>query len=128
VKKLSNAIQRMGVAACVLATVGGTAYAQAAPQSKVLDLMAQAKAQIQGQVPAPAGQQGGALAPTGKAADLTMDEAVAKALEDADKRRVDYAVIVGERELKEGAVMLKSLAKREQTIVLIRELVEKIRN
>jgi outer membrane protein len=81
VKKLSNAIQRMGVAACVLATVGGTAYAQAAPQSKVLDLMAQAKAQIQGQVPAPAGQQGGALAPTGKAADLTMDEAVAKALQ-----------------------------------------------
>jgi histidyl-tRNA synthetase len=57
-----------------------------------------------------------------------MGRKMAKALEDADKRRVDYAVIVGERELKEGAVMLKSLAKREQTIVLIRELVEKIRN
>ena len=34
---------------------------------------------------------------------------MAKALEDADKRKVDYAVIVGERELKEGAVMLKDL-------------------
>ena len=43
--------------------------------------MAQAKAQIQGQVPAPAGQQAGALAPTGKAQDLTMEEAVAKALQ-----------------------------------------------
>jgi histidyl-tRNA synthetase len=48
-----------------------------------------------------------------------------KALEDADKRKVDYAVIVGERELKEGAVMLRNLAKREQTIVPIKELMKK---
>ncbi len=39
-----------------------------------------------------------------------MGRKMAKALEDADKRKVDYAVIVGERELKEGAVMLKDLA------------------
>jgi histidyl-tRNA synthetase len=57
-----------------------------------------------------------------------MGRKMAKALEDADKRNVDYAVIVGERELKEGAVMLRNLAKREQTIVVIKELVEKIKS
>ncbi len=50
-----------------------------------------------------------------------MGRKMGKALEDADKRKVDYAVIVGERELKEGAVMVKNLAKREQTIVPIKE-------
>ncbi len=57
-----------------------------------------------------------------------MGRKMAKALEDADKRKVDFAVIVGERELKENAVMLRNLAKREQTIVLIKELVEKIKS
>ena len=55
-----------------------------------------------------------------------MGRKMAKALEDADKRKVDYAVIVGERELKGGAVMLRNLAKREQTIVPIGELAKKI--
>jgi outer membrane protein len=81
VKKFSNAIRSLSAAACAAALLTGTAHAQAAPQSKVLDLMAQAKAQIQGQVPAPAGQQAGALAPSGRAIDLTMEEAVAKALQ-----------------------------------------------
>jgi len=57
-----------------------------------------------------------------------MGRKMAKALEDADKRKVDYAVIVGERELKEGAVMLRNLTKREQTIVAITELAEKIKS
>jgi histidyl-tRNA synthetase len=57
-----------------------------------------------------------------------MGRKMAKALEDADKRQADFAVIVGERELKEGAVVLRNLAKREQTIVLIKELVEKIKS
>ena len=57
-----------------------------------------------------------------------MGRKMAKALEDADKRKVDYVVIVGERELKEGAVVLRNLAKREQTIVVIKELVEKIKS
>ena len=55
-----------------------------------------------------------------------MGRKMSKALEDADKRKVDYAVIVGERELKVGAVMLKSLAKREQAIVPLNELSKKI--
>jgi histidyl-tRNA synthetase len=55
-----------------------------------------------------------------------MGRKMAKALEDADKRKVDYAVIVGERELKEDAVMLRNLAKREQGMVPVKELAEKI--
>jgi histidyl-tRNA synthetase len=41
-----------------------------------------------------------------------MGRKMVKALEDADKRKVDYAVIVGERELKEGKVVVKDLANR----------------
>lgn len=55
-----------------------------------------------------------------------MGRKMAKALEDADKRKVDFAVIIGERELKEDSVMLRNLAKREQNIVSLKELKEKI--
>jgi histidyl-tRNA synthetase len=57
-----------------------------------------------------------------------MGRKMAKALEDADKRKVDFAVIVGERELAEGAVVLKELANRQQTTILIDKLVEKIKS
>ncbi len=53
-----------------------------------------------------------------------MGRKMGKALEDADKRKVDYAVIVGERELQRGKVMLKDFAKREQTEVEISKLSE----
>jgi histidyl-tRNA synthetase len=56
-----------------------------------------------------------------------MGRKMVKALEDADKRKVDYAVIVGERELKENKVVLKNFAKREQKEVLIKELSTRIR-
>ena len=56
-----------------------------------------------------------------------MGRKMAKALEDADKRKVDWAVIVGERELKENAVMLRNLAKREQNVVPVGELAKKIK-
>jgi histidyl-tRNA synthetase len=57
-----------------------------------------------------------------------MGRKMAKALEDADKRQVDYVVIVGEKELRQNAVVLKDLAKRKQIVVAIGELVEKIRS
>jgi histidyl-tRNA synthetase len=57
-----------------------------------------------------------------------MGRKMAKALEDADKRRVDFAVIVGERELKENSVVLKDLANRTQCTVTIEKLVEKIKS
>jgi histidyl-tRNA synthetase len=56
-----------------------------------------------------------------------MGRKMAKALEDADKRKVDYAVIIGERELKEGAAVLKDLAGRTQCTVSIADLTRKIK-
>jgi histidyl-tRNA synthetase len=55
-----------------------------------------------------------------------MGRKMGKALEDADKRKVDYAVIVGERELQVGKVVLKDFVRREQTEVTITTLAEKI--
>jgi histidyl-tRNA synthetase len=57
-----------------------------------------------------------------------MGRKMAKALEDADKRKADYAIIVGERELKEGKVVVKDLANRTQAEVEITALVQKIRS
>ncbi|MBE3116838.1 histidine--tRNA ligase, partial [Candidatus Bathyarchaeota archaeon] len=57
-----------------------------------------------------------------------MGRKMGKALEDADKRKVDYAVIVGERELKEKSVVLKNFVKFEQSIVPIEQLIEKIKS
>jgi histidyl-tRNA synthetase len=48
-----------------------------------------------------------------------MGRRMAKALEDADRRKMDYAVIVGERELSEGAVVVLDLAKRKQSTVKV---------
>ena len=56
-----------------------------------------------------------------------MGRKMAKALEDADRRGMDYAVIVGERELKENAVVVRDLRKREQTTVKIDKIVSAIK-
>jgi len=56
-----------------------------------------------------------------------MGRKMAKALEDADRRKMDYAVIVGEKELKKGAVVIRNMAKHEQTTVEVAKLPEKIR-
>ena len=56
-----------------------------------------------------------------------MGRKMNKALEDADRRKMDYAVIVGEKELKLGAVVLRDLAKREQTVVEISKLAKAIK-
>jgi len=56
-----------------------------------------------------------------------MGRKVAKALEDADRRKMDYAVIVGERELKEGSVVIRNLKRREQKTVKIESIIEAIK-
>jgi histidyl-tRNA synthetase len=56
-----------------------------------------------------------------------MGRKMTKALEDADRRKTDYAIIVGERELKEGSVVLRDLSKRDQRIVPIEKLVDEIK-
>jgi histidyl-tRNA synthetase len=52
---------------------------------------------------------------------------VTKALEDADRRKMEYAIIVGEKELKEKAVAVRDLAKRKQEIVKIEKIACAIR-
>jgi histidyl-tRNA synthetase len=56
-----------------------------------------------------------------------MGRKVSKALEDADRRKLDFAVIVGEKELREGAVVLRNLAKREQTKVKIEKIIAEVK-
>jgi histidyl-tRNA synthetase len=51
-----------------------------------------------------------------------MRRKVGKALEDADRREMNYAIMVGEKELKEGSVVLRDLKKREQKILKIESL------
>ena len=51
-----------------------------------------------------------------------MGRNINKALEDADRRQMDFAVIIGEKELKQGCVVLRNLIGREQTTVGIKEL------
>lgn len=51
-----------------------------------------------------------------------MGRKITRALEDADRRNVDYVVIVGERELKDDSVVIRDLKKREQKIVKIEEI------
>ncbi len=56
-----------------------------------------------------------------------MGRKIAKALEDADRRQMDYAIIVGKRELTEGTVVVRDLANRTQSTVKISKLPDKIR-
>lgn len=57
-----------------------------------------------------------------------MGRKMSKALEDADRRKIDYAVIVGKKELEEGKVVLKDLKRREQTTIGIEELPETLKS
>jgi histidyl-tRNA synthetase len=57
-----------------------------------------------------------------------MRRKVAKALEDADRRGISHVIIVGERELSQGAVVLRDMQRKEQTVVRIEELANKIRS
>ncbi len=56
-----------------------------------------------------------------------MGRKIGKALEDADRRQMDYAVIVGEQELKEDSVVVRDLTKRTQITVEISKLAESIK-
>lgn len=55
-----------------------------------------------------------------------MGRKMSRALEDADRRKINYAVIVGERELKSASVVVRNLARSEQVTVKIAELPDKI--
>ncbi|HXX87057.1 MAG TPA: histidine--tRNA ligase [Candidatus Acidoferrum sp.] len=57
-----------------------------------------------------------------------MGRKMGKALEDADRRKLDYAVIVGKKEFDEGKIVLKDLKRRKQTTVRIEELQETLKS
>jgi histidyl-tRNA synthetase len=56
-----------------------------------------------------------------------MGRTVSRALSDADRRKVAYAVLVGPEELKEEKVVLRNLTKRTQKTVGIKELIREIK-
>jgi histidyl-tRNA synthetase len=56
-----------------------------------------------------------------------MGRKMTKALEDADRRKLDYAIIVGEGELKQESVVIRDLAKRQQSTVKIEKMVDQIK-
>jgi len=57
-----------------------------------------------------------------------MRRKVTKALEDADRRGISHVIIVGERELNEGAVVLRDMQRKEQAVVKIEELANEIKS
>ena len=65
----------------------------------------------------------------GVSAELeVMGRKMTKALEDADRRRMSYAVIIGERELKEKTVVVRNLSQRVQSIVKIEDVAEALKS
>jgi histidyl-tRNA synthetase len=57
-----------------------------------------------------------------------MGRKMTKALEDADRRKISYAVIIGERELKEKTVVVRNLDKRVQSTVKIEDVAEAVKS
>ena len=53
-----------------------------------------------------------------------MGRSIRRALTDADRRGVAYAVIVGPKELKENKVVLREMNKGEQQTILISKLID----
>lgn len=56
-----------------------------------------------------------------------MGRKMKKALEDADRRKIDYAIIVGKRELTQGTVVVRNLAKRTQNTVEISKIPDEVK-
>jgi histidyl-tRNA synthetase len=57
-----------------------------------------------------------------------MGRKMGKALEDADRRGFSFVLIVGEKELREGTIVVKNLGRREQKIVRNEDIIETLKN
>ena len=55
-----------------------------------------------------------------------MGRRIGSALQDADRRNIDYAIIVGIEEQKKGKVVVRDLKKREQKTIEIEKVAEEI--
>jgi len=51
---------------------------------------------------------------------------IAKALEDADRRKTCYAILVGEKEIKQESVIIRDMKKREQNTIRIDDIISMI--
>jgi len=58
----------------------------------------------------------------------TMGRSVSRALSDADRRGIKFAVILGPKEVKEGKVVLRNMIERKQITVELDRLSEKIKD
>lgn len=56
-----------------------------------------------------------------------MGRKMGRVLEDANKRKIEYAVLVGEKEVKESAVVVRDLVTRKQETVKVDRVVEMIK-
>jgi len=57
-----------------------------------------------------------------------MGRSVTRALSDADRRKITFAVILGPKEIKEGKVVLRHMIKRKQVTVDLDKLPEEIKD
>ena len=55
-----------------------------------------------------------------------MRRTVTRALQDADRRGIAYAIIVGSKELEMGKVVLRDMRRREQKTVEVENLLKEI--
>jgi histidyl-tRNA synthetase len=53
-----------------------------------------------------------------------MGRVVSRALQDADRRKIEHAVILGPKELEEGKVILRDMKSRQQTAVDVEGLLK----
>lgn len=69
------------------------------------------------------------LREAGMAVELeVMGRKMSKVLEAAGRRKATFAVIIGEKEFREGAVVVKDLAKREQTVISVGKIKEYLKS
>lgn len=57
----------------------------------------------------------------------TMGRTVTKALSDANRRKIAYAILIGPEELKEEKIILRNLTTRKQTTIPINQLTKKLK-
>ncbi len=80
-KTLPSPIRTVCIAAGVVAAIAGQARAQAVSEARVSELLSQARAQVQAQAPSKAAQVPGQVAAAMPTTNLSLDEAVKRALD-----------------------------------------------
>lgn len=64
----------------------------------------------------------------GISVDIAFDKKVGKAMEYADKQKIPYVAVIGEREVKENKVNLKEMESGKEEVVEMAQIVERMRD